>query len=320
MSKYNIGKKLLGLAVLSATIALNACKDEDPTALNPSTIKPSTAFVGLTASNQLVRYRANNTDQVVSSNVLITGLQTNETIIAIDYRPFNKTLYGLGSTSRLYTIPVPASTSATSTSATLVGVISPALPGTVAGFDFNPVADRIRIVTTSGQNLRVNPADGSAVLDEAINGVAGAVVTGSAYTNNMVGATTTVLYNIDVANQMLYKQEPNSGTLSSVGSLGSTPLPLTNASYSGAYNTNITNARSSAAGGFDIGADGTALVVFNNLAAPAIPVNGIAAGNPASAVNASSGSSTLFQIDLETGRVNQLGLFASGLIGIAIQP
>ena len=42
-----------------------------------------------------------------------------------------------------------------------------------------------------------------------------------AYTNSFAGAATTILYDIDVASNKLYKQNPpNNGTLELVGSLG----------------------------------------------------------------------------------------------------
>lgn len=112
------------------------------------------------------------------------------------------------------------------------------------GFDFNPTVDRIRLVTSTGQNLRLNPETGTvAATDGSINGAAGATITGAAYTNNTAGAETTVLYDLDPATDQLYRQEPpNNGTLVAVGAL----------------NLNITGD-----GGFDIDAkSGTALGLY----------------------------------------------------------
>ena len=148
----------------------------------------------------------------------ITGLQPGENILAIDFRPATGQLYGLGSTSRIYVID-PASGTARAIGA---GAFTPALVGTVAGFDFNPTVDRIRIVTSSGQNLRANPETGTIVAtDGTINGQPGAVVAGAAYTNSSAGATATTLYDIDASSDNLYIQNPpNNGTLALVGSLG----------------------------------------------------------------------------------------------------
>ena len=82
------------------------------------------------------------------------------------------------------------------------------------------MADRIRIVSNTGQNLRVNPADGVALLDGTLSPGTPAI-TGAAYTNNFAGAATTMLYTIDVSTDKLYLQNPpNNGTLVEVGNLG----------------------------------------------------------------------------------------------------
>jgi hypothetical protein len=151
-------------------------------------------------------------------------------------RPLNGQLYALGSTNRLYTI------NTSSGAATAVGTTPLALTGSNFGFDFNPTVDRIRIVSETGVNLRVNPADGVAVVDGALNPGTPAV-TGAAYTNNFAGATSTVLYDIDSTTDQLFRQDPpNNGTLVAVGSLGA----------------NVT-----AANGFDIGGtSGTAFAAL----------------------------------------------------------
>ena len=131
-------------------------------------------------------------------------------------RPLNGQLYALGSTSRIYTI------NASSGAATLVGAgaMATLIIGNEFGFDFNPTVDRIRIVSNLGQNLRVNPMDATLTLDGNIT-LAGANISGAAYTNNFAGATTTVLFDIDANRNRLYKQDPpNNGTLVDVGPLG----------------------------------------------------------------------------------------------------
>jgi len=111
------------------------------------------------------------------------------------------------------------------------------------GFDFNPTVDRIRMITNSGQNLRLNPETGTtAAIDGGINGVPMVSLSGAAYTNNRSGATTTVLYDIDPVTDKLYRQDPpNNGTLVEVGSLG----------------VNIAGT-----GSFDISPDGTAIATL----------------------------------------------------------
>ena len=183
-------------------------------------VKAVTAY-GTTQSNVLVRF---NTDQPrQTTNVgTITGLQPGETIAGIDFRPATGQLYALGSFSRLYTLNL------TTGAATFVANLSVPLNGTTFGFDFNPTVDRIRIISDNEQNLRVNPVDGSAIIDGTLAFAAGDPnvgvnpnVSGAAYTNNFAGATTTTLYDIDTNLDQLVQQNPaNSGTLITVGSLG----------------------------------------------------------------------------------------------------
>ncbi|GAB2461483.1 hypothetical protein GCM10011375_12700 [Hymenobacter qilianensis] len=91
----------------------------------------------------------------------------------------------------------------------------------MVGFDFNPTVDRIRLITSTGQNLRLNPETGTvASTDGAISGVAGASITAVAYTNNVAGATTTELYAINSASRQLYLiSQPNEGTVAPIGGL-----------------------------------------------------------------------------------------------------
>jgi hypothetical protein len=91
------------------------------------------------------------------------------------------------------------------------------------GFDFNPTVDRIRVVSDSRINVRLNPNNGTvAALDGGLNpGIP--MISGAAYTNNFPGATTTILYDIDAIAGKLYKQDPpNNGSLVEVGNLGLT--------------------------------------------------------------------------------------------------
>lgn len=147
----------------------------------------------------------------------ITGLQPGESIAGIDMRPATGQLYALGSSSRLYTINM------SSGAATAVGTapFTTLLSGTSFGFDFNPTVDRIRVVSNTGQNLRLDPNTGMvAAVDGTLNPGSPAV-SAAAYTNNFAGATTTTLYVIDATTDKLYIQTPpNNGTLAEVGSLG----------------------------------------------------------------------------------------------------
>lgn len=186
---------------------------------------PLTAqFVGLTKDNSLAFFNDNNLSRVTTIDV--TGLQYGETLLGIDFRPNTGELFGLGSSNRLYTIDV------TTGNATQVGTGTFAVPlnGTNFGFDFNPTVDRIRVVSDTGQNLRLNPDTGAVVdgnpmmdgiqPDRDLNGATMSIV-GTAYTNNFTGATTTTQYGINADTDQLFIQAPpNAGTQTLVGSLG----------------------------------------------------------------------------------------------------
>ena len=136
-----------------------------------------------------------------TTSVAITGLQSGENILGIDLRPATGQLYALGSTSRLYTIN-PATGAATQVGS---GPFTPALNGTSFGFDFNPVVDRIRVVSDANQNFRLHPDTGTVVAtDTTLAYAAGDPnfgqnpnVVASAYVNNVAGATVTTLEAID---------------------------------------------------------------------------------------------------------------------------
>jgi hypothetical protein len=193
-----------------------ACDDND----HPIIImKPDIIFYGLTASNQLIQYNGNAVESPLA-DLTVTGLQSGETLLAIDFRPATGQLYGLGSTSRLYAINLMSG------AATPVGTAPfvPAINGSVAGFDFNPTVDRIRVVTDSGQNLRLHPETGVVVsIDQALNpGTPN--VSSAAYANSDAGAASTTLFDIDISAQKLFKQDPpNEGTLVEIGPLGISP-------------------------------------------------------------------------------------------------
>jgi hypothetical protein len=186
---------------------------------------------GVTVFNNLVSFERASPNTIYS-RVAITGLQANEQILGIDFRPSNGLLYGLGSTSRLYTI------NTTTGVATEVGVgpFSPLLSGTDFGFDFNPVVDRIRVVSDTDQNFRLNPDTGAvAATDPTLaydasdaNVGANPNVVGAAYTNDVAGGGPTTLYGIDSNKDALVRIgsvggspiSPNTGLLFTIGPLG----------------------------------------------------------------------------------------------------
>lgn len=187
--------------------------------------------IGLNTNNQLVRFALNNPNQVTEKN--ITGLLVNEKFLGIDYRLRTTTdqsgkLYGLTDKANLYTINPETGL------ASLISTLKPAanstytqLNGTSFAVDFNPAADRLRVISNTGQNLRINVDTGDTLRDGDINSIAGAVITAAAYTNSFKTSITppstlsTELFDLDQTNQQLVKQNPpNDGTLNRLGGLG----------------------------------------------------------------------------------------------------
>ena len=193
----------------------------------PGAASAADVIYGLTDGYRIVRFNSDSPGRVLQT-VPVQGLQAGETLVGIDVRPANDHLYGVGTSNRVYRInPV--------TGATRVAFGDPFAPpglnGASFGVDFNPVADALRIVSDTEQNLRV-PFDGGnagkaqedAPLQYAggdANAGQNPAVGGAGYTNSVPGADDTTLYDIDTARDVLVRQAPpNQGTLTTVGPLG----------------------------------------------------------------------------------------------------
>lgn len=186
---------------------------------------------GVTTANRLVAFTADSPGSL-EQNLQIGGLAPGIEIIGIDVRPATGQLYGIGDDSVLYLLDVASG------AATAVGTgLDPAIDGQVVGFDFNPTVDRIRLVTNTGQNLRLNPETGAVgtnpdtgqpTIDGTIafgdgddNPEASPSLAGAGYTNSVADAEETQLFVVDAANGVLALQDPpNDGVLNVVGDLG----------------------------------------------------------------------------------------------------
>ncbi|MBJ7329777.1 MAG: DUF4394 domain-containing protein [Solirubrobacteraceae bacterium] len=179
----------------------------------------------------------------------ITGLASQERIAAIDVRPADGLLYGVGVTTgatdalRLYRIDGATGT------ATAIGAggVS-ATTGAHYDVDFNPVPDRLRVINGGDANLRLNPNSGVlAGLDTSLS-PAGTGTGALAYDRpDTDPATLTTAYVLrpDIDALALLggidsAPSPNGGVLTTVGGLG---------------------ADVGATASFDIAADGTAFSV-----------------------------------------------------------
>lgn len=214
---------LKSVLLMSLLTFFVACSDDDAAPIMPQPepipmpeVAPLVNFTALSNDNKIYYFNARNLESPIR-NLAITGLQSGENILSIDYRPATGQLYGLGSTSRLYII------NEVSGLATPIGAASftPQIEGTSSSIDFNPTVDRVRLVSNNGQNLRLHPELGTVVAtDGSINGVANTKIEAVSYTNSVAGSTATMLYDIDYTTDKLYLQNPpNDGGLQEVGAL-----------------------------------------------------------------------------------------------------
>ena len=170
-------------------------------------------IVAVDENNNLVNFDS-ATPSTFTRTIKITG--TTATLLALDVRDSNMTLYGLGDDLRLYTI-----NQFTGLATAVGGVL--ALTGSSFGFDFNTAVDALRIVSNDGSNYTVNPNTGT------LNGVFTPVAFAAGDPN--AGATPVVTANgylhgtpnqfaISTSQDVLVRQANNAGTLATVGSLG----------------------------------------------------------------------------------------------------
>jgi hypothetical protein len=280
MKKLSLLRKIGAFVILS--LAFTACdKDREP-----KDKEPGITFFAL-AGNKLDKFSTTYPQKAVSS-ATITGLQSGEKILGIDFRPATGLLFGLGSNSHIYTINSSngvATFIAALTTVPMGGTtaVPLALSGTSFGFDFNPVVDRIRIVSNTGQNLRAHPETGVTIVDGSINPQP-ASINGVAYDNNFPGTLTTELYALAVSTDQLFELDPpNNGTLIE-------PLPI---------GLNITGD-----GGFDIA-----------------PRNANVTTDIGLGLYQVNNKSTLFKIDVETGETKILAKYDKySYTAIAISP
>ncbi|MFC7305654.1 DUF4394 domain-containing protein [Streptomyces monticola] len=187
--------------------------------------------IGLTADGRsLVSFR---TDRPARTSGLgaLTGLKGDQKLIGIDYRVQNNTLYGVGDLGGIYILREQGAR------ATKVSQLTVALQGQNFGVDFNPAANRLRVISDTGQNLRHNlddpngaPAAGTTAVDGTLTnppvppapGATALGVTAAAYTNNDLDAATgTTLFDLDSALDQISVQSPaNNGSLAPTGKLG----------------------------------------------------------------------------------------------------
>jgi len=180
-------------------------------------IASSQTIAALTREGTLVHINADTRRAV--RTVTING--ADAPVAGIDVRPADGRLYALTFSGAVFTID-PATGAATRVSQLR---LSPSAAGAVT-VDFNPVANRLRIITAGGANLRANVDNGDVTQDQNVRFAEGAeqpAVIAGAYTNSVAGATETTLFDIDASGRFLRQAPPNDGVLTAVGALGASP-------------------------------------------------------------------------------------------------
>jgi len=230
-------------------------------------------MLALTNKNQLVQFDSTNTAAGTVIDITGLNLAVGERLLGLEQRPVTGDFYTLSSAGRLFTL------NATTGAATFAGSLRAdatlgasgtafsGLSGQAFGFDFNPVPDlgqtlpSLRLVSNTGQNLRINVNGSNAGLvrvDTPINVVAAnpngtsPSVVASAYTNNDRDASTgTSLYAIDARGDALYQQvNANGGQLSYVADLKMLDMAMGLGALVGVNTTSVSS--------FDVSASGIA--------------------------------------------------------------
>lgn len=214
-------RRLAGLTTLALGLSLGV----------PASAPAAERMYALGSGNSLLSFRSDDPGEARVRR--ITGLPSGEVLVGLDRRPASGQIYAQGIRNRTYILS-PSTGRATAVGP---GPFAPALSGTSFGFDFNPMVDRIRLVSNAEQNLRLNqltgtvaavdgnlayaPGDLGAPTNPASAGTVPSVAS-SAYTNSRAGAIpSTQLFGIDSARDTLVLQNPpNDGVLRTVGSLG----------------------------------------------------------------------------------------------------
>lgn len=219
------------LALKLATVLLVATA----IALPATNANAQTAYALAAGGANLISFDLATPGIVTTFNIASAG-NVNDRLDAIDFRS-NGVLYGYNTTTdTVYTVstvngaitPVAGSATGTPQETTTPNL----------GMDFNPTTGAndgaaFRIVTSNDENCVFNVVTGTYTFTADnlrfvgnSNGD-GAIVVENAYTNNLIGATSTTQYAIEQSTSSLYTLDNNGGQLTLVGGLGLNVNPTT---------------------------------------------------------------------------------------------
>lgn len=232
---------LAGALLVGASVQTGCAQLPEP----QGAVAPETVWA-VTADGRLIQFNAGQPGRMLSSRVL-QGLAPGDVLVGIDFRVAKGVLFALGRTGQLYTLD----TAQAQLKPVGTGQLAVKLRGERFGMDFNPAADRIRVVSDAGQNLRLHPDTGAVVdfdasqpgvqTDPDLSYAAQDVRAGqrpqlmaAAYTYNTKDEKITTNFAIDARQGTLVMQgsregavpveSPNLGVLRTVGALGTGPL------------------------------------------------------------------------------------------------
>jgi hypothetical protein len=188
----------------------------------------SVAFASSAQAEMIVGLSGDKTLTTFDSKTLKAGAKVdisgvNGRVVGIDVRPSDGQLYAVTVDGTVYT--VNTATGAATLKIKLEKMLAADAKPII---DFNPAADRLRLMGSDGMSLRANLEDGKVTVDGShkyADGDKGAgkkpnVVAG-AYSNSVKGTKETTLYNIDGALGTFLKQAPpNDGVLGTLGTTG----------------------------------------------------------------------------------------------------
>jgi hypothetical protein len=212
------------------------------------------------------------------------GLVGDARLIGIDERPADHKAYGVGDKGGIYVI------NRGNGAVRKVSQVSVPLEGQNFGVDFNPAADRLRIISDTGQNLRhdVTQATPATAVDGALNyeGTTATGITAAGYTNSDNDPSTgTTLFNLDMTRDQVVQQVPaNSGNLLVSGPFGPRQGPVA---------------------GFDI--------VGSNSGSRTADNTGFASIRPTG-----GGLATLYSVNLLSGKFTKVAKFDKDIADLAI--
>jgi hypothetical protein len=268
---------------LTAAAALAAGSVVAVTTSAEAATVPKTAL-GLSSNGKNLTIFSLSTGQRTKALGQAKGLVGDTRLVGIDERPADHKAYGVGNQGGIYLI------NRGNGNVRKVSQVSVPLAGTHFGVDFNPAADRLRIISDTGQNLRhdITQAAPATAVDAPLNydGTTATGVTAAGYTNSDNDPSTgTTLFDLDMTRDQVVQQVPaNSGNLLVSGPFGPRQGPIA---------------------GFD--------VVGSNSGSRTADNTGFATIRPTS-----GGLATLYRVNLLSGKFTKVAQFNKDIADIAI--